>query len=58
MSVKHTRTKQHIQTYISHCFKPILLSSHIHCIWFPLNRTTYILLRQIQHAGSVCMVNM
>ena len=58
MPVKHTRTMQHIQTYISHCLKPILLSSQIHCIWFPLNKNTYILLRQIQHTSSVYKVNM
>jgi hypothetical protein len=58
MPGKHTRTMQHIQTYISHCLKPILLSSHIHCIWFPLNKNKYILLRQIQHTSSVYKVYM
>jgi hypothetical protein len=58
MPVKHTRTMQHIETYCIHCLKPILLSSHIHCIWFPLNKNKYISLRQIQHTSSVYKVHM
>ena len=58
MPVKHTRTMPRIKTYIGHYLKPILLSSHIHCLWFPLNKNKYILLRQIQHTSPVYKVNM
>jgi hypothetical protein len=58
MPVKHTRTMEHPKTDISHCLKPILLSIQIDYIWFPLNKNTYVLLRQIQHASSVYKVNM
>jgi hypothetical protein len=58
MPVKHTRTMEHLKTDISHCLKPILLSIQIDYTWFPLNKNTYILLRQIQHASSVYKINM